>query len=176
MDVTHSTLISAEKIARRVEELGKEITTAFEGEPITVICVLKGAFIFTADLIRSLDLPVKIEFIGVSSYQGTKSTGNVRITHDLSYDVAGKNVLLVEDIIDSGKTIEYLSKLIEVRGPKSFKICTFLSKPDCHDMTDQISFTGFEIENNFVVGYGLDLDGRYRELPYLAELGQDKGH
>ncbi|NRA45566.1 MAG: hypoxanthine phosphoribosyltransferase [Oligoflexales bacterium] len=170
MDVTHSTLISAEKIANRISEMGKEITKVYEGEPVTVICVLKGAFIFAADLIRSLDLPVKVEFIGVSSYQGTKSTGHVRITNDLSYDVAGKNVLLVEDIIDSGKTIDYLTKLIGVRGPKSLKICTFLSKPDCHDMTDRINFIGFEIEDRFVVGYGLDLDGRYRELPYLAEL------
>ena len=145
MDATHSTLISADKIASRVNEMGKEITKAYDGEPVTVICVLKGAFIFAADLIRSLNLPVKVEFIGVSSYQGTKSTGHVRITNDLSYDVAGKNVLLVEDIIDSGKTIDYLTKLISVRGPKSLKICTFLSKPDCHDMTDRINFIGFEI-------------------------------
>ena len=170
MDVTHSTLISADKIAERIGEMGKEITSAYEGEPVTVICVLKGAFIFAADLIRSLKLPIKVEFIGVSSYQGTKSTGNVRITNDLSYDVAGKNVLLVEDMIDSGTTIDYLIKLIGVRGPKSLKICAFLSKPDCHDMTDRINFIGFEIEDRFVVGYGLDLDGKYRELPYLAEL------
>lgn len=170
MNVTHSTLISADKIAKRIEEMGSEITRTYEGEPLTVICVLKGAFIFAADLIRSLNIPVKVEFIGVSSYQGTKSTGHVRITNDLSYDVAGKNVLLVEDIIDSGKTIDYLTKLLGVRGPKSLKICTFLSKPDCHDMTDRINFIGFEIEDRFVVGYGLDLDGKYRELPYLAEL------
>ena len=172
MDRTYKTLIEAQVIAKRVEALGKEITKAYEGEPITIICVLKGAFIFTADLIRALDLPARVEFIGVSSYAGTKSTGHVRITSDLSYDIAGKNVLLVEDIIDSGKTIEYLSKLIKVRAPKSFNICTFLSKPDCHQLSDQISFVGFEIEDKFVVGYGLDLDGKYRELPFLAELSE----
>ena len=166
------TFISQEDIAKKVSDLGVQITNAYEGKSLTVICVLKGAFIFAADLLRSIRLPVEIEFIGVSSYQGTSSTGHVRITNDLSCDVKGKHILLVEDIIDTGKTIDYLSAFLKVRHPASVSICTLLSKPECHDMESKIDFVGFDIDDKFVIGYGLDLDGKYRELPYLAELTQ----
>ena len=163
-------LISQDKIAKRIGELGQQISKEYQGKSLTVICVLKGAFIFAADLLRAINVPVSIEFIGVSSYQGTASTGNVRITNDLTCDVVGKHILLVEDIIDSGITIDYLCAFLKVRSPASLKICTFLSKPKCHKLQSQLDYVGFDIDDKFVIGYGLDLDGRYRELPYLAEL------
>lgn len=156
-------------IAKRVAVLGEQITRDFHGEPVVVVGVLKGAFVFLADLVRQIKLPIQIEFVGVSSYEGTTS-GHVRITRDLSADIQGKNLLLVEDIIDTGKTIDHLLAILKTRGPKTVRVCALLSKPEAHDMTTQIDYTGFEITKEFVVGYGLDLDGCYRELPYIAQV------
>jgi hypoxanthine phosphoribosyltransferase len=163
-------LISQEQIALRLKQLAHQINLDYQGQTLTVVCVLKGAAIFAADLIRHLSMPVKLEFIGIASYEGTQSTGHVRITHDLSAEIVGANVLLVEDIIDTGKTIDYLLDLFSVRSPASLKICTLLSKPSVHRMRHDVNYVGFEIGDEFVVGYGLDYDGSFRNLPYIAEL------
>ena len=166
----YAALFDENRIAARIKELGAEITADNAGEPLVCVGVLKGAFIFLADLVRAIDLPVTVEFIGVASYAGTKSTGHVRLTHDLTADIKNKHVLLVEDIIDTGHTIDYLLETLKVRGPKSLKVATFLSKPEAHDMNNRLDYVGFEISKEFVIGYGLDLDQYYRNLPYLGQV------
>lgn len=163
-------LIAADRIAQRVRELGQQISRDFQGEQICVIGVLKGSFIFMADLIRAITTPCEVEFIGVSSYEGMQSTGHVRINYDLSIDIEGKHVLLVEDIIDTGSTIDYLLQTFRVRKPKSLKVACLLSKPEAHKVPIAIDYTGFEISREFVIGYGLDLDGLYRNLPDLMQM------
>jgi hypoxanthine phosphoribosyltransferase len=160
-------------LSNRIKELGAKIEQDFGNEPITVVGVLKGSFIFLSDLVRSIKNPMKIEFIGVSSYHGTESTGHVRITQDLTAEIRGKNVLLVEDIIDTGLTMDYLINTFKVREPKKLKICTLLSKPESHMMKTHVDYVGFEISNEFVIGYGLDLNGDYRNLPYIAQVISD---
>jgi len=169
-DLKYETLISAERIATRIKELGAMITRDHAGEPLVCVGVLKGAFIFLADLVRAIDLPVAVEFIGCASYDGTRSTGHVRLTHDLTADVEGKNVLLVEDIIDTGHTIDYLLDTLSVRSPRSLRVAAFLSKPEAHEMHHTIDYVGFEVAREFVIGYGLDLDQYYRNLPMLAQV------
>jgi hypoxanthine phosphoribosyltransferase len=132
--------------------------------------VLKGAFVFVSDLIRAIELPLAVEFIGVSSYAGTQSTGHVRLTHDLTADIRDRNVLLVEDIIDSGRTLDYLIDILSVRRPKRLAVATLLSKPEMHVMHNRVDYIGFEIAKEFVIGYGLDLDQQYRNLPYIAQV------
>jgi hypoxanthine phosphoribosyltransferase len=163
-------LFDAETIRLRVQSLGQQISADYAGKSLTVVCVLKGAFIFAADLLRSITVPASIDFIGVSSYVGTESTGVVRITTDLNRDISGRDVLLVEDIIDSGRTVDYLIDNLTSRRPKSLKVCTLLSKPDANKMSHPIDYFGFEISGQFVVGYGLDLDEEFRGLPYIAQL------
>jgi hypoxanthine phosphoribosyltransferase len=163
-------LISADRLAARVRELGQRISQDYKGEQLCVIGVLKGSIIFLADLVRAIDVACEIEFIGVSSYEGMHSTGHVRINYDLSVDIEGKHVLLVEDIIDTGNTIDYLLKTLEVRNPKSLKVACLLSKPEAHQIKLTIDYTGFEISKEFVIGYGLDLDGLYRNLPDLMQM------
>lgn len=165
-------LFDEKKIAGRIKEIGAQIAKDYAGESLVVVGVLKGAFVFVADLVRAIDLPLSVEFIGVSSYSGTKSTGAVRLTYDLTADIKGKNVLLVEDIIDTGHTIDYLLEALKVRGPKSIKVASFLSKPEAHQMHNIIDYIGFEISKEFVIGYGLDLDQFYRNLPYVAQVKQ----
>lgn len=166
-------MISASDLAIRVQELGNEISRDYNGEEVVVISVLKGSFIFAADLIREMTVPLSTEFIAVSSYEGTESTGHVRIVNDLSSEIKGKNILIVEDIVDTGKTLDYLLNMFKAREPKSIKVCALLSKPDVHSMHAKVDYYGFNIKNEFVVGYGLDLDGRFREIPYLAILNND---
>ena len=168
--VNYKPLFDADTIRARIAELGATITKDYKGEPLVCIGVLKGAFIFMADLVRAIDLPLNMEFIGVSSYAGTESTGHVRLTHDLARDITDKHVLLIEDVIDSGVTIDYLLGLLKLRGPKSLRVATFLSKPEAHEMHHHIDYVGFEISREFVIGYGLDLDQYYRNLPYLAQV------
>lgn len=163
-------LFDEDTIANRIKELGAQITADFSPEPIVVVGVLKGAFIFLADLIRAIDLPLHVEFIGVASYAGTQSTGHVRLTHDLAAEIVGKNVLLVEDVIDSGRTIDYLLDVLSVRGPQKLAVASFFSKPELHKMNNRIDYVGFEISKEFVIGYGLDLDQKYRNLPYVAQI------
>ena len=164
------TLIDKARIQKRIQEMGDEISRDYKAENVMVVGVLKGSFVFMADLIRSLSVPLEVEFIGVSSYQGTASTGQVRITHDLTSEITDKHVLLVEDIVDTGMTVDYLLETFQVRRPKSLKICTLLSKPESHRMHHKIDYIGFEISREFVVGYGLDLDGFHREHPNIMQV------
>lgn len=158
------------EIQKRVKQLGAEITKDLKGEPLVVVSVLKGAFMFTADLVREIKVPVVVDFIGCASYNGTQSTGTVRITQDLSTDITGKNILLVEDIVDTGRTLDYLLRILLQRSPKSIRLCTLLNKPEAREVPVQVDYFGFSISNEFVIGYGLDLDQRYRELPYIAQV------
>ena len=157
-------------IKTRVMDLGTTITHDLSGESVVVIGVLKGAFMFTADLVRAIKAPVIIDFIGCSSYSGTQSTGTVRITHDLSTDITGKNVILVEDIVDTGRTLDYLLRILSQRAPKSLRLCALLDKPEAREVPVKVDYTGFSITREFVIGYGLDLDQRFRELPFIAQV------
>jgi hypoxanthine phosphoribosyltransferase len=163
-------LFDESTIARRIKELGEQITRDYVGEPVLVVSVLKGAFIFTADLVRQIKVPLEVDFIGLSSYEGTQSTGHVRITSDLSSKIEGRHVLLVEDIVDTGKTLDFLRDMFSLRNPKSLRVCALLSKPEAHQMKTPVDYIGFEITREFVIGYGLDLDQRFRELPYIAQV------
>jgi len=165
--------LSEEKISNRVKELALEISKDFAGEELVVVGVLNGAFVFCADLIRSLDLPVHIEFISASSYVGTESSGEVKINLDIKGSIKGKNVLLVEDIIDTGLTMKCLKENLENRNPKSLKLASLLYKPARLEHKVDIDYLAFEIEDHFVIGYGLDYDGRYRELPYIGIYSHD---
>ena len=164
-----STLINEESLQARITELGAQIREEYGDEPITCIGVLKGSFLFMADLVRAIDGPVRCEFLGVSSYQGgTRSTGVVRITHDLKQSVENQHCLLIEDIVDTGLTMEYLLRMLNLRNPASLKIASLLDKPSNRKVEVDIDYVGFTIPDEFVVGYGLDLQGFYRNLPYIA--------
>ncbi len=163
-------LFSEEVIARRIKELGKQISADYANRSLVCVAVLKGSVIFFADLMRAISVPVKFEFIGVKSYEGTSTTGHVQITTDLAADIKDKDVLVVEDVVDTGITIDFLLNTLKVREPKSIKVCTLLSKPDANIMKNTVDYVGFEISKEFVVGFGLDLDGDYRQLPYIAQV------
>ena len=168
---TPDVLISEDEIAFRIDALAKAINEDFAGEELVVVCVLKGAFMFCSDLIKKVELPVNLEFIQVSSYgDETTSSGNVQLKLDLTGSIKGKNVLLVEDIVDTGLTIKSLMEMMVVRQPKSLKLASLLFKPDRNKHKVPIDYLGFEIEDKFVIGYGLDYAGRYRELPYVGVL------
>lgn len=163
------TLITAEAIAARVAELGRAITADKQGEDLVVISVLKGSFMFCADLIRHIDLPLHVEFLGVRSYgDSTETSGEVQITADVSHRLEGKDVLLVEDIVDTGLTLKFLLDLLARRGPRSLKLAALLHKPSRTRVPVQIDYLGFSIEDVFVVGYGLDHAQRHRNLPYVG--------
>lgn len=170
MNLKLSTYISAEQIQQKVKELGAQISKKFKGEDLIAICVLKGSFIFYSDLIRSVENDVVCEFFGVSSYHGTSSSGEVKVTLDLSSAIEGKHVLLVEDIIDTGLTMNYLKNNLQSRKPKSLTTIALLEKPDALKVPCTIDMVGFKIPNDFVVGYGLDYEGYYRNLPYIAQV------
>lgn len=162
-------LISKEELAAKVAELGAQISKDYEGEELFLIGILKGSVPFMADLMRAITLDVEMDFMSVSSYgSGTKSSGVVRILKDLDSDIAGKNVLIVEDIIDSGLTLAYLKEYLAKRNPKSIKIVTMLSKPARRKADLEADYTGFVIDDKFIVGYGLDIDQKYRNLPYIS--------
>jgi hypoxanthine phosphoribosyltransferase len=161
-------LISEAQLRARIAELGARITGDYAGKKPVVIGVLKGSFVFLADLVRSIDLPLKVDFIGITSYEGTESTGVVRITQDLSRSVDGKDVLLVEDIVDTGLSMRYLLDNLATRHPASVKVCALLEKPARARVKVPIDYRGFEIEDVFVVGYGLDHDGVGRNLPFVG--------
>ena len=163
-------LYSAETIASRIAELGLEITREYAGKELVVVGVLKGSCVFLADLIRAIDLPLSIDFMSVSSYKdGTKSTGDVEILKDLSNPIRAKHVLVAEDIIDTGLTLSRLLEILESRGAASIKLASFLDKPEPRIKTElKIDYAGFVVPNKFVVGYGLDAAGRYRNLPFIA--------
>jgi hypoxanthine phosphoribosyltransferase len=164
-----ATMLSSEQIAVRVGELGAQITRDYAGHALVLVCVLKGSFVFAADLARAIDLPLRIDFLGMRSYgQGTATTGVVQITQDLARPIDHEDVLLVEDIVDTGLTMAHLVDLLRTRGPASVRICALLHKPARARVAVAIDYLGFTIEDRFVVGYGLDLDDRYRNLPYIG--------
>ncbi|MFN7130941.1 MAG: hypoxanthine phosphoribosyltransferase [Myxococcales bacterium] len=165
MDVMYS----EEQVRARVAELGREITRDYAGQALTVVTVLKGSMVFAADLVRAIDLPLELDFLGLSSYGGgTESSGVVRITNDLSRPVEGKHVLVVEDIIDTGLTMSFLLENLQTRRPASVKVCTLLQKPSRAKKQVPIDYKGFVIPDAFVVGYGLDYDEKYRNVPFIG--------
>ncbi len=170
MTQTHvSTLISAETIAARVRELGALIAKDYQNRRLVLVSVLKGSFVFTADLARAIDGPLRIEFLGVRSYgEGTSSSGVVQITQDLSKPIEGDDILIVEDIVDTGLTIAHLLELLATRKPASIKVCSLLHKPARTRVEVPIDYLGFTIEDRFVVGYGLDWAERYRNIPFIG--------
>lgn len=164
-------LYSAEQIRQRVAELGAQISGDYQGKDLALVCVLKGSFLFCADLARAIDLPCSVDFLGVSSYGGkTESSGVVRITSDLSKPVEGKHVLLVEDIVDTGLTMSFLLENLKTRRPASVKIASLLEKPSRAQQPVEIAYKGFVIPDAFVVGYGLDYDERYRNVPFIGVM------
>ena len=168
---TPEALITEDEISLRIQALGNAITKDFEDEELVVICVLKGAFVFCSDLIKKINRPISLEFISLSSYgDSTNSSGNVRLEMDITANIEGKNVLIVEDIVDTGLTIKTLMDMMEVRKPKTVKLASLLFKPVKLKHSVKIDYLGFEIEDKFVIGYGLDYAGRYRELPYIGIL------
>ena len=164
-------LIPAEKIQARVKELGAQITKDYAGKSPFFVGVLRGCFVFMADLVRSVDLYCTMDFMAVSSYgNGTSSTGAVKITRDLNEDIEGKDVIIVEDILDSGVTLNYLKSYLANRNPASIQIVTLLDKPERRTKAIQADYSGFSVPNEFVVGYGLDFAETYRNLPYIGVL------
>jgi hypoxanthine phosphoribosyltransferase len=163
-------VVDEDELQTRIRELGKEITADYEGRPPLLVGVLKGAFVFMSDLSRAIDLPVEFDFMAVSSYgSATRSSGVVRILKDLDLDLTDRHVLIVEDIVDSGLTLAYLRKNLAARGPASMEVCALLVKEGLQRVELDLKYVGFTIPPTFVVGYGLDVDERYRNLPYIAE-------
>ena len=166
-------LIDHERLMARIKELGAEITRDYAGSNVLLIGVLKGSVFFMADLARAIDLPIEMDFMAVSSYgNATESSGVVRMLKDLDAPIAGRDVLIVEDIIDSGRTLAYLVELLQQRGPASIEICSLLTKPERAEVELECRYIGFEIPNRFVVGYGLDYAERYRNLEYICCLDE----
>lgn len=166
-----SVLISEKDIKNRVKELAQEITEYYKDEPVKMICILKGAVMFMVDLAKSVNLPVMLDFMSVSSYgRSTSSSGHIKILKDLDMPIEGQNVLIVEDIIDSGRTLHHLIGYLEKKNPKSLNICALFDKPERREFEVNVSWTGFDIPDEFIVGYGLDYDERYRNLPYIGVL------
>ncbi|MCI8870607.1 MAG: hypoxanthine phosphoribosyltransferase [Lawsonibacter sp.] len=164
-------LFSQEQLARRVDEIAEEISRDYAGKEIMLVSVLRGSFIFMADLCRRIKVPCTVDFMAVSSYgAGTSSTGQVQITKDLSGDIAGKHLIVVEDILDSGNTLSYLLNVLEQRQPASIRLCTLLNKPERRVKPVKLHYSGFTVPDAFVVGYGLDYAERYRNLPYIGVL------
>ncbi len=161
-------LITREQIAAKVAEIGARITADFAGKPIVLIGVLKGATIFLADLARHIDLDVSFDFIAVSSYGNSKQSGELKLLKDVDDSLEGKNVILVEDMLDTGVTLTYIKKLFEARQPRSIKVAALLDKISCRKIPIEADYVGFQIPDQFVVGYGLDFAGRYRNLPHVC--------
>ncbi len=168
------TLLTEEEVNKKIAELGAQISRDYEGEEVYVICILKGAVYFTTELTKRITVPVTIDFMSVSSYGSeTVSSGVVKIMMDLDAPLAGKNVLVVEDIIDTGRTLSYLLDNLRKRGPKSLRLCALLDKPERRVTDVKVDYRGFEIPDEFVVGYGMDYDQRYRNLPFIGVVEMD---
>ncbi len=164
-------LFTEEQLKQRCKELGAEITRDYQDKEVVLITILRGSYIFMADLSRCINLKAQIDFMSISSYgAGTSSTGQVAITKDLSGPIAGKHIIVVEDILDTGNTLSYLLKLLEQRNPASIRLCTLLDKPDRRKKPVEVHYKGFTIPDAFVVGYGLDYAEHYRNLPYIGVL------
>ncbi len=168
-----SVLISEEKVEEKIRSLAEEISKDYEGKTVHLICVLKGSIFFTCELAKRLSIPVTLDFMSVSSYGNqTESSGRVKIVKDLDETLEGKDVIIIEDIIDSGRTLSYLMAMLKARNPKSLKLCTLLDKPDRRVTDVDVDYTGFVIPDKFVVGYGLDYAQKYRNLPYIGVIGE----
>lgn len=164
-----SVLISEEKVEKKIQELAEQITRDYEGKQVHLICVLKGSIFFTCELAKKIPLPVTLDFMSVSSYgNATESSGRVRIVKDLDESIENKDVIVIEDIIDSGRTLSYLMDMLSARKPASLKLCTLLDKPERRVTDVSVDYIGFEIPDKFVVGYGLDYGQKYRNLPYIG--------
>ena len=171
MAETVRVLVEEEEVDKRIRDLGEQISKDYEGKEVHLICVLKGGVFFMCELAKRITVPVTIDFMQVSSYGAeTKSSGVVRLSKDLDEPLQGKNVIIVEDIIDSGRTLSHLVKLLGQRNPKTMTLCTLLDKPDRRVVDVDVEYTGFTIPDEFVVGYGLDYDEKYRNLPYVGVL------
>lgn len=164
-------LIDEKSLQDKVRELGQQITRDYCDKDLLLLCILKGGIVFLTDLMRNIDIPHEIEFMAISSYgAATESSGVVRIVMDLERSIQGREVLIVEDIVDTGNTLSYVKSLLQTRGPKSLRICSLLSKPSRREVDITLDYIGFEIPNEFVVGYGLDFNGHYRNLPFIGIL------
>lgn len=170
MDNNFKIVLSEEQISERVKELGKQITRDYAGKEPVMICMLKGAVYFFTDLTKNIELPIMIDFARLSSYRNGTVSGNMELIYDITAKIEGRDVILVEDIIDSGKTLAYFIKLLQERKPNSVKICTFLDKKERREVDVKVDYVGFDIPCGFVIGYGMDYAEKYREFPYLAEV------
>jgi hypoxanthine phosphoribosyltransferase len=168
-------LIGQDALQSRIAELGQEISADYAGKDLVLICVLKGGIAFLTDLMREITIPHEVDFLAISSYGvgQRESTGAVRLVMDLKGDIAGRDVLIIEDIVDTGQTMDYLLRLFWARQPASLRVCTLLNKPSRRTIDVSLDYVGFDIPDEFVLGYGLDLDEKYRNLPYVAVLKQD---
>lgn len=168
-------LLPEEEVNAKVREIGEQISRDYEGRQVHLICVLKGGSFFMCELAKRISVPVSLDFMSVSSYgSGTKSGGVVKIVKDLDDPIQDKDVIVVEDIVDSGRTLSYLLEMLQTRRPKSLRLCTLLDKPDRRVVDVNVDYTGFRIPDEFVVGFGLDYDQRYRNLPYIGIVEFDK--
>lgn len=164
-------LINEKQLHSRINEIAKQIEKEYKGKEITLICILKGSVFFTVDLAKKINGDVKLEFIRVSSYNdGTESSGEIKMKLDLKDSIQGKDVIVVEDIIDTGRTLSYLIEYLKMKKPNSVKLCALLDKPDRRVVKVDVDYTGFQIPDKFIVGYGLDFDERYRNLPYIGYI------
>ena len=167
-------LLPEEEVDSRIKAIGEEISRDYAGKQVHLVCVLKGGSFFMCELAKRITVPVSLDFMSVSSYgSDTKSSGVVKIVKDLDESVRGKEVIVVEDIVDSGRTLSYLMEMLRDRGPKSLRLCTLLDKPERRVIDVKVDYTGFQIPDKFVVGYGLDYDQRYRNLPYIGVVEFD---
>lgn len=167
-------MLSEEEVDRKISELGARISKDYEGKEVFLICILKGASFFACELAKRITVPVSIDFMKVSSYgSGTVSTGEIKIINDLSDSIEGKDVIIVEDIIDSGNTLDRLPRVLKERNPASIRLCTLLDKPSRREVEVFVDYVGFEIPDKFVIGYGLDYDQKYRNLPYIGVINFD---
>ena len=161
-------LIDEETLQARIKEMGKQLMEEYKGKELTFICILKGSIFFTADLAKSIDGDVRVDFVRVSSYEGENSTGEIRMKLDLKDSIQGKDVIIIEDIIDTGRTLKYLKEYLKIKQPNSLKVCTLLDKKERRVCDMEADYVGFTIPDKFVVGYGLDYDEKYRNLPYIG--------
>ena len=167
-------MLTEEEVDKKIQELGERISADYAGRSVHLVCVLKGGSFFMCELAKRITVPVSLDFMSVSSYGGdTKSSGVVRIVKDLDEPLEGKDVLVIEDIVDSGRTLSYLLEMLSDRRPNSLRLCTLLDKPESRVVDVKVDYTGFEIPDEFVVGYGLDYDQRYRNLPYIGVVKFD---
>lgn len=163
-------VLTAKQIQKRVKALGKQITKDYQGKTPLLICMLKGAIVFFSDIVRNVKLPVSMEFARLSSYRNGTTSGEMTLINDITADVKGKDVIIIEDIVDSGKTLSFFKALLEKKKPASIKICAFLDKKERREVKIDVDYAAFNIDSGFVIGYGLDYAERFRELPFLAEV------